>query len=293
MTKDKRFLVVGLGLMGGSYAMGLSKAGFAVDGLDEDHATLEYALANKIVQNAGDAKQAPALLSKADYIVLSLYPTAILPWLQAHRAYFKPGALLTDLAGVKGCFVHEAQTLLAPWHEFIACHPMAGREVSGIQNAADTLFHGANFIITPTERNTKSGLEFAHELAGILHFGHITEISPEHHDEIVAYVSQLTHALAVCLMNANSDPQLPEVTGDSFRDLTRIANMNAPLWSELFLANAPALLRQIDRFSNSLQELRECLLQNDKSGLVSLFENSTRRRLDFGARDETTASKEK
>ncbi len=287
MTKDKRFLIVGLGLMGGSYAMGLSNAGYIVDGLDENADSVQYALEHKLVQKAGNSTQAQELLSCADYIVLSLYPGAILPWLRENRAFFKPGALITDLAGVKGCFVKEAQTLLAPWHEFIACHPMAGREVSGVQHANANMFHGANFLITPTEQNTQSGVEFAHQLAKTLSFGHITEISVTHHDEIIAYVSQLTHAIAVCLMNANDDPLLPEVTGDSFRDLTRIANMNAPLWSELFLANSPALLRQIDLFSHSLQTLRARLEEGDKQGLAELFETSTKRRLDFGARDET------
>ncbi len=287
MTKDKRFLIVGMGLMGGSYAMGLTRAGYSVDGLDENPDAIGYALEHKLIENGGDAKQAPFLLRKADYIILSLYPNDILPWLQTHRANFKPGALISDLAGVKACFIEEAQTVLAPWHEFIACHPMAGREVSGVQHASADMFHGANFLITPTERNTETGMEFARQLAQVLAFGHIEVLSPEHHDQIVAYVSQLTHAIAVSLMNANDDPLLPKVTGDSFRDLTRIANMNAHLWSELFLANAPTLLSQIDSFAASLQTLRMALLEKDKQALETMFTNSTKRRLDFARADET------
>ncbi len=287
MTKDKRFLIVGLGLMGGSYAMGLSKAGYMVTALDENPHAIEYALKHKIIQEGGGTQRAQSLLHSADYIILSLYPKQVLPWLQEYRGYFKPGALLADLIGVKGCFIRDAQVLLAPWHEFIACHPMAGREVSGVEHANEAMFHGANFLITPTEYNTQTGMDFAYKLAKTLSFGHTVEISVEHHDNVIAYVSQLTHAIAVSLMNANNDPLLPEVTGDSFRDLTRIANMNAPLWSELFLSNAPALLQQIDRFTQSLQELRECLVQEDKQGLESMFEQSTKRRLNFSEKDNT------
>ena len=286
MTLDKHFLIVGLGLMGGSYAKGLSQKGYAVSALDQNPAAIAFALENGLIGKGGGASSAEALLFDADYVVLALYPEDVVPWLQANRGFFKPGALITDLAGVKSCFVEKAQEILSPWHEFIPCHPMAGRELSGVQNANESIFHGANFLVTPTARNTTTGLEFAHQLAKTLGFGRVTEISPTHHDQIIAYVSQLTHAIAVSLMNANSDPLLPDVTGDSFRDLTRIANMNAPLWSELFLSNAPALTQQIDLFLQSLQGLRTLLVSGDKAGLEEMFCQSTLRRQSFSRREE-------
>ncbi len=285
MMQDKTFLIVGLGLMGGSYAKGLTKQGCQVLAIDQDPEAIRYATENGIIAEGGSPDEAPALLARADAIVLALYPRQIIPWLQAHRAQFKPGALVTDLAGVKSCFVAEAQELLAPWHEFIPCHPMAGREKSGVQNADETIFHGANFLLTPTAKNTQSGVDFAEELATTLGFKRITRLSPARHDEIIGYVSQLTHAIAVSLMNANDDPLLPDVTGDSFRDLTRIANMNAGLWSELFLANAPALTREIDQFTASLAQLRTALAAGDGPALEAMFRQSTQRRQQFGNRE--------
>lgn len=287
IPKGNIFCIIGLGLMGGCYAMGLSKQGYRVTALNRSGGSLEWARnAGIIAEGALTALNRPTeesfrLLGEADTVIIALYPDDILAWLRTHRAHLKKGALVSDLAGVKGCFVPEAQALLAPDFEFIPCHPMAGREVSGVQNANDAIFRGANFLITPTEQNTPQSIAFARDLAGLLGFARVTELSVEEHDRLIGYVSQLTHAIAVSLMNANSDPRLPEVTGDSFRDLTRIADINAELWSELFLANAGALTEEIDIFTGCLQELRVCLAKGDKAGLVELFETSGRRRREF------------
>ncbi len=292
MTDNMRFLIVGLGMMGGSYAMGLSKQGQWVAAIDQNPEAIAYALEKGLIQAGGTEGDTIRLLAEADCIILAFYPKDILPWLRQYRAHFKPGALITDLAGVKSCYVDEAQNLLAPWHELVPCHPMAGREVSGVQNADETIFHGANFLVTPTRSNTQTGLDFAHWLAGVLGFGRVTQLSCEQHDRIIGYVSQLTHAIAVSLMNANNDPLLPDVTGDSFRDLTRIANMNAELWSELFLSNADTLIDEIDTFTATLQNLRAKLAKGDKEALQELFCQSTQRRLRFGKRQAAPAKGE-
>lgn len=282
----KRFLIVGLGLMGGSYAMGLSKAGYHVSAIDKDMAAIEWAGANGLIEGGASYDNLPdfaiqELLSQSDYVVLALYPDDILPWLSEYRQFLKPGAVLTDMAGVKSGFVHRAQAMLGNAHEFIPSHPMAGREVSGVQNANDAIFHGANFVITPTERNTDAGMAFARALAGALGFGRISVLPPEDHDKMVGYVSQLTHVIAVCLMNANPDERLPDVTGDSFRDLTRIANINAEMWSELFLENRDNLLAEIDVFTNTLQQFRQLLDSHDKINMVKSLENGARLRQRF------------
>ncbi|MDL2323820.1 prephenate dehydrogenase [Ruminococcaceae bacterium OttesenSCG-928-A16] len=281
MKQNANFLIVGLGLMGGSYAMGLTQNGHTVNALDKDPATIQWALEHGLIAGGThtlNSAEAHALIGKADYIVLALYPNSIVPWLTQNKPYCKPGAVLTDLAGVKACFVPQAQALLAPHFEFIPSHPMAGREVSGVQNANPAIFKGANFIITPTAQNTPAGIAFATTLAQTLGFGNIIQLSPAEHDQMIGYVSQLTHAIAVSLMNANSDERLPQVTGDSFRDLTRIANMNEELWSELFIANAPALTSEIDDFIDTLQDLRQKLANGNKEALKELFRQSTARR---------------
>lgn len=282
MKTDTQFLIVGLGLMGGSYAMGLGKKGYSVNAIDNNPASISFALKQGLIkQGSHQWEDYPALIQAADCIVIALYPHDIVPWIKSYQSYFKAGAILTDLAGVKRCFVSDAQNLLGEKHEFIPCHPMAGREVSGVENADDAIFKAANFIITPTDKNTQQGIDFAKSLAQTLGFSQITVLSVEEHDNVVGYVSQLTHAIAVSLMNANNNPTLPQVTGDSFRDLTRIADINPGLWSELFLSNTEALIEEIDVFSASLEQLRECLVQKDKNGLVEIFERSSQRRRQF------------
>lgn len=283
-TEGKTFLIVGLGMMGGSYAMALTRQGYAVDALDRNPFSLEWALENGLIRRGGSEAEAGPLLAEADVIVLALYPWDILPWLEAHKPFFKKGALVTDLAGVKGSIVPAAQALLAPDFEYIPCHPMAGREKSGVQYADEAIFHGANFLITPTGHNTPAAVAFARELAGLLGFGRVTELSVEEHDRMIGYVSQLTHAIAVSLMVANDDERLPEVTGDSFRDLTRIADINAELWSGLFLANVPALTEEIDTFIACLQRLRGYLAAEDATALQEMMAQSAERRQLFNNR---------
>ena len=282
MKTDATFLVVGLGLMGGSYAMGLQKQGYNVTAFDRDEASIQWALEKGIISSGTtNPAQAQTLVQQADIILLALYPKDILPWLENNLAFFKQDVLLTDLAGVKSCFVSKAQEIVGTKGEFIPSHPMAGREVSGVQNASDAIFNGANFIITPTSKNTPKGIEFVRQLALSLGFGRITQLTIEEHDTVIGYVSQLTHAIAVCLMNANGDPILPQVTGDSFRDLTRIADINGELWSELFLSNAPALVQEIDAFTTCLQTLKGHVETGNKDGLKEMFAVSSERRQRF------------
>ena len=155
---------------------------------------------------------------------------------------------------------------------------MAGKEVSGVEHADDAMFAPANFIITPTEKNTPAGVAFARELAQALGFAHISQLTCEEHDKVIGYVSQLTHAIAVSLMNANSDPRLVDYTGDSFRDLTRIAKINEELWCQLFMSNRDLLTAEIEQFEAALTDLKEKLSAGDEEGLKELVRRSTERR---------------
>lgn len=280
MKKNTQFLIVGLGLMGGSYADSLIRQSFIVTAIDSNFSSIEWATEHNLITDGACTDQTEKckyLIRNADCIILALYPKDIVAWLSSHQSLFKKTAIMTDLAGVKSCFLPQAQALLTE-NEFIACHPMAGREVSGVWHATSAIFKGANFIITPTKKNTPAGIEFAISLAQTLGFANIIQLSAQEHDVMIGYVSQLTHAIAVSLMLANDDPRLPLVTGDSFRDLTRIANMNDELWSELFLSNKQALSHEIDSFISSLQNLQQKLDTDDKDGLKTLFQQSTHRR---------------
>lgn len=271
------FCIVGLGLLGGSYAMALTEKGHTVTAVDVREEAIDWARRRGIITEGATEGFEP-LLERADAVVVCLYPDIAAPWLREHQKHFKPGVLITDVCGVKGHYVDEVQSFLREDAEFIACHPMAGREVSGVEYADCAMFRVANFLITPTAKNTRRGIAFAHALADDLGFARVTELTCAEHDKVIGYVSQLTHAIAVSLMNANDDPHLVDYTGDSFRDLTRIAKINDKLWSELFFANREVLCDEIDAFTASLLDLREKLATGDEAGLRALFVKSTERR---------------
>ncbi len=277
MLTQNNFCIVGLGLLGGSYAMGLTRAGKTVTAIDIRRDAVEYAKRNGIISD-GAVSGYEHLLQNADAVILGLYPSALITWVRDNQQHFKSGALITDVCGVKTGVIDTVQNFLREDVEFIASHPMAGREVSGVEYADCEIFKPANFIITPTEKNTAAGKNFALQLAETLGFAHITTLSPAEHDKMIGYVSQLTHAIAVSLMNASSNEHLAEYTGDSFRDLTRIAHINENLWSELFLQNKTNLIAEIDQFETALNDLKQKLIDNDSDGLKQLFITSTFRR---------------
>lgn len=279
LDTTKTYLIVGLGLLGGKYAQVLSQKGFTVTGITHSDATLQYALENGYICR-GATREFEELVRQADCLIFGLYPTTLLDWVQEYGALIKPGAFITDVSGVKRGVVEPVQAAV-PQAEFIASHPMAGRETSGIAHSAEVNFAPANFIITPTDRNTPEGIEWCHALAETLGFARITQLTPAEHDRMIGYVSQLCHAIAVCLMCASDNTELACYTGDSFRDLTRIARINDKMWAELFLWNKDNLISEIDMFTESLLNMREKLVQDDREGLEEMFRLSTARRAAF------------
>ena len=275
----KRILIVGLGLMGGSYARALKRLGYTVTALDRDEETVAYALREHIIHegSTGDDR----LIREADAIIFALYPGIFPDWVREHRHLFRPGMKMTDVTGVKSCIVYQIQDLLPDDVEFIAAHPMAGRELSGVQHSDDRIFRDANYIIVPTEKNTAEGIEWCGMLGRLLGCGKISVLSPEEHDEMIGFVSQLTHCIAVSLMTCSDNTHLADYTGDSFRDLTRIARINDGMWSELFMMNREPLLRQMDTFLAELQNFRELLAKGDTEGMRAKMRLSTERRAMF------------
>ena len=280
MDKTKRYLVVGLGLLGGKYALELTRAGFTVDGINRSEGHLQYALDHGYIRS-GKTKDFEDLVRQADHIIFGLYPTALLDWFRTYGRLLKPGCIFTDVSGVKTGLVEPIQELCPEGVEFIASHPMAGRETSSVEHAAEVNFAPANFIITPTQRNTPEAIQWVRELAEVLGFRHICTLTVQEHDRMIGYVSQLCHAIAVSLMCANDNTDLCEYTGDSFRDLTRIARINDKMWAELFLWNRENLIAEIDQFSASLTQLRQALEDGDREDLEAMFRLSTQRRAAF------------
>ena len=277
MNESSHFLIIGLGLLGGSYASGLSQAGYKVSAIDPDQGNLNVGLERGWIIE-GSTEVDPALIQKADVLIFGVYPRLILTWIEKYQHFLKPKTLLTDMSGVKAAIVDQVQQLLRKDCEFVAAHPMAGKEVSGAYFSDPCIFEGANFIITPTAFNTVEGIATIRTIATILNFASISEISVQEHDRMIAFVSQLTHVIAVTLMNTHENAHLVKYTGDSFRDLTRIAKINENLWSELFLLNKEVLLEEIDHFQESLTHFKHVLEQEDLSEMKRLFVQSTQRR---------------
>lgn len=280
LNKDMNILIIGLGLLGGSYAEALKKQGYKVSAITRSQSSVDFALSKGII-DYGTTEIEPELLGNADLVVFALYPHIFTEWISTNQHLLKSGAVITDVTGVKGCIVGKIQDILRNDVEFIAAHPMAGREVCGVENSTDEIFKGANYIVVPTEKNTMSAIELCRDLGEKLGFRQVSELSVTMHDKMIAFLSQLTHCIAVSLMCCNNTPDLEYYTGDSFRDLTRIAKINDEMWSELFLDNKDALLAEMDCFRASFDELYEKIKSGDREGMREMMRTSTERRKRF------------
>lgn len=275
--KDTKILIVGLGLIGGSYAEALSSGGYEVGAIDCNADSIAFALEKGWI-SSGRADTNGEYIGKFDLIVFALYPHIFIDWIKQNQRFIRPGALLTDVTGVKCSVVYEVQRLLRSDLEFIGAHPMAGREVSGVRNAKKEIFTDANYIVTPTESNTLEAIAACKALGRAIGFKNISTLTPEKHDEIVGFLSHLTHCIAVALMISKESEHMCEYTGDSFRDLTRIAKINDVMWSELFMLNKTELLAQMKLFEAAFDRLRISIEQDDTEALREMMRLSAKRR---------------
>ena len=274
---DSNILIVGLGLIGGSYARALHRLGYHISAITRRQSSIDYALAENIIDEGFDHVE-ETCVRNADAVIFALYPGVFLDWINTYQHLLKPGALLTDVTGVKGCIVYDVQAALRPDVEFIAAHPMAGREVYGVENSDDRIFKEANFIVTPTEKNTPEAVAWCKSLGRVLGFRKVSVLSPEEHDEMIGFLSQLTHCIAVALMTCSDNRHLVDYTGDSFRDLTRIANINENMWPELFMLNKEELLSQMELFESEFNRLKEAIAAGDETTIKEMMITSTERR---------------
>ena len=278
ISRGDKITIIGLGLLGGSYAKGLSHAGYKITGIDIDPEAIAFAKKLNWIVDGGDDVN---LVKDSDIVISALYPQTFIEWIKENQHLLKAGSILTDVTGVKKEVMAEINSILRDDVEFIACHPMAGREFKGIQYADPHLFEVANYIIVPTDKNSERGIEVANDIAKILKFHNVATLSAEEHDLMVGFLSQLTHVIAVSLMNVNDNSHLAEYTGDSFRDLTRIARINEDLWPELFIMNKDNLINEIDDFTNEMQEFKKMLEKEDFEGMRQKLITSTERRKAF------------
>ncbi|HHY97018.1 MAG TPA: prephenate dehydrogenase [Acholeplasma sp.] len=277
-----KIFIVGLGLMGASYALGLSQKGYEVYGYDSDLNINEKALKDGLIKSFDKNH-----ISTSDVILLALYPTKNIEFIRENIKYFN-NQLITDIAGTKVLMMNEIIKILPKDTRYVSHHPMAGKEKSGYDFRDPKMFKGANFLIVPSDQSTIDDVETIKQIAIDLEFGNISIYTPLEHDQFIGYTSQLTHMIAVALMLANKDPNLAYTAGDSFKDLTRIAKINEHMWTELFFQNKEILVNEIDLFIEKLNQLKSMLDSNQYDELKEELKKSKEKRLVF---DEISSKK--
>ena len=270
--------VAGLGLIGGSLALAVQGApGWRALGIDRDPAVLKAAAAAGLTRTAlpADAEtEAPAaqLLKEADLLILALPPQAVPSFLEAHVPYLRPGTVVSDVCGVKRRIVQVCEPICAAKGlRFIGGHPMAGKEHSGFGQADAGLFQGASYILTPTPETDPDALQMMRDFAAAVGCGSVTVASPDHHDRMIAFTSQLPHVLAGAYMQSPVSGKHQGYSAGSYRDVSRVATVDETLWSRLFLLNKDYLLEEIEGLSDRLGEYREALLAEDRERLEEIL----------------------
>ena len=273
-----KIVVVGLGVVGGSFTMALKEAGYDdVYGIDINEESLEKAKKLGLIKDGFTNGQ--EIVKSADFIIISLYPRLVKQFIVDNKDNFKDGAVITDATGIKKLFIEDIVKILPENIDFVFGHPMAGREKKGIDFASSQVFKGANYILTPVSRNKEENLNMIEDLVYKIGFKRVKRITPDYHDEMIGYTSQLPHSLAVALVNSDVEGrETGSFIGDSYRDLTRIANINEDLWSELFLGNKDNLLKSIENFEIELDKIKDAIENDDKEALKEIFIKSTKRR---------------
>ena len=257
-----KICVAGLGLIGGSLCMALKRAGYGVDGWNRSAEPLKYALENNIVdKKAEDFK-------KYDLVFVALPVEATVKFID--EKHFKDGAIVSDICGVKKS-IADAVYAKERNFSYIGCHPMAGKEVSGIENACADLFDKASMVITHDNRTDKTALETVRKVTKDMGFARIVECSAEVHDKKISYTSQLAHIVANAYVKDNEIEGCTGFTGGSFQDMTRIAGVDEAVWASLYLENADNLSKRIENIINSLQTVKCAIDGGDRQKLIEVL----------------------
>lgn len=290
--KDMTFGFVGLGLMGGSIAKGikdkvfkanysLGKNGFENDSkgqiyaMDINMTSLQNALNDKIIDKAFTSEQTNEMLQSCDFVFICLYPKATLNFLIEHKDSFKPGTVVTDISGVKTLIAENIfdgeKSIIRNDVDFILGHPMAGNEKEGYSGSNQCIFEGRNYILMPHPTNKPETISLMKSLVTKLGIKRIIETDYVTHDHKIAFTSQLCHVIASALVDSAEDNKITAFGGGSYEDLTRIAMINAPLWTELFLSNKKELLSMITTFEDSLTNIKEAIEKEDQNSLQKIL----------------------
>lgn len=270
--------IIGLGLIGGSIARRLH--GFHDCTVAAYNRTQETLLLAKQDGAIDEGSHDPAeVIEGADLIILCLYPQLNVDIIKNNLSHIKDGAVITDVSGVKGFMVEELSKILPDNVDFIGAHPMAGREVGGYKSSTDTLFNNASFLITPTKKNKSENIALVREMAEYIGCGHVVTTTPEEHDAIIAYTSQLMHVVAVALCDNPMIERSTFFSAGSLRDCTRVAVINAEMWSELFCENKDALCDRISEMQESLEKIKQATAKGDRAELEKIMKHATAQKL--------------
>lgn len=269
--------IVGIGLIGGSYAKALRKYPYKIYGIDKDEEALKYALESNIIDYG--SSNPTSILKELDVVFICLYPEDTVTFIRQNINNFKRNAIISDVVGVKRYLIDRLEIYFDDELEFVFAHPIAGREKIGIHYSDENIFNNANFVITPTKKNSDEAINLISTLAKQMGFKNVSIITDVHHDEIISFTSQLTHVLALALVNSDEEKYDTSLfIGDSYKDLTRIAMINEKLWSELFIRNKDFLIQTINRFEVQLDELKDAISEKDNDKLQVLMKKATEKR---------------
>jgi prephenate dehydrogenase len=272
---DFNITIVGLGLIGGSMAKAI-RENLKVKNiwaLDLDRDVLKEAHRSGIIDEVFEDDVIP--LKNSDMVILCTYPGEVLEFMKKNRDNFKPGVLITDTSGIKEKIVQGAREILKSDCEFIGGHPMSGKESMGYKHSDGSIFQGTNYIITPDEKSNKELVLLLKEILFTIGFKKIIEMSPGEHDRIVAYTSQLPHILACIMMNSRSYELSRDLHGGSFRDVTRVADINCELWSELLHENKQNIVAELEAVIEDMKDISRMIVNDDIDSLKAVFKNSS------------------
>lgn len=288
--KNAVYGIVGLGIMGGSFAKSirqniLSQAGSTGKVLvcNRSTACLSQAKSEGVADGTYTSDKVAEMLSLCDVVFICLYPHATLDFMKEHKEHFKSGAIVTDISGVKGIFEKSMPEILRPDVDFIIGHPMAGGEKEGYANSKAQFFIDHNYILCPSNFNKAENLDFMRTLVTEMGFSRITETSCDTHDWKIGFTSQLCHVIASALVESAEDPEITAFGGGSFEDLTRIAMINAPLWTELFISNKEKLVSHIENFEKQLERFKKYISEEDSDSLREMLSHTREQRLKMGS----------
>ncbi|MCI5524363.1 MAG: prephenate dehydrogenase [Spirochaetales bacterium] len=288
--KDLTYGIVGLGIMGGSFAKSIRLNILSQNGVcgkilacNRSTACLSMALSEGVVDETFTSDKASDMVKKCDVVFVCLYPHATLDFLKEHKNDFKSGAVVTDISGVKGIFQKELPSILRKDVDFIIGHPMAGGEKEGYAASKAEFFVNHNYILCQQKFNKEENIHLIKSLVTAMGFTRITETTCDTHDYKIGFTSQLCHVIASALVESAQDPEITAFGGGSFEDLTRIAMINAPLWTELFISNKDKLVSHIENFQSKLDEFKNAIKNQDSTSLKNLLEDTREKRLQMGS----------